>query len=88
LEHNRETLVTEDRKAEAAFLFFDDILGTPPTRANAIKLELINLPLLNLSSLGNHFTEEEVWSVIKSLPPDKARGLMVSRHDFCRQLGR
>jgi hypothetical protein len=72
LEHNGETLVTKDHKADATYSFFDDILGTPPTRSNAINLELPDHPYLNLSNLGNHFTEEEVWNVIISLPSDKA----------------
>jgi hypothetical protein len=75
LEHNGETLVAEDQKVVVAFLFFDDILGTPPTHANAIKLEILELPHLNLSSLSIRFTEEEVWNIIKSLLPDKMPGL-------------
>jgi hypothetical protein len=72
LEHNGKTLVAEDQKVKAAFLFFDDILGPPPTRANTIKLEILDLPHLNLCSLDSRFTKEEVWNVIKSLLPDKA----------------
>jgi hypothetical protein len=68
-------LVDESRKAEALFDFFDDVLGTLSQRHREINLDLLDLPTLNLSTLSERFTEQEVLSVIRSLPPDKAPGL-------------
>jgi hypothetical protein len=52
-------LLTKDSKAKVALNYFDDVLGTLATRANSIKQEHL---------------EDEVWSVIHSLPPNKAPG--------------
>jgi hypothetical protein len=75
LDHNGQMLVDESRKAEALFDFFDDVLGTLSQRHREINLDLLDLPQLNLSTLSERFTEQEVLSVIHSLPLDKAPGL-------------
>jgi hypothetical protein len=67
-------LVSEEVKAQAFFNFFDEVLGTPPLRNCSVNMEILGLPTVNLSQLNERFTEEEVWAVIKSLPPDKAPG--------------
>jgi hypothetical protein len=67
-------LVNECRKAKALFEFFNGILGTSSQRHWVINLDLLDLPQPNLSVLSVRFTEEEVISVIRSLPPDKASG--------------
>jgi hypothetical protein len=74
LEHHGQWLVVEDRKADAGFEFFDDILGALTVRASRINLGCLDLPWHDLSSLCDKFTEEEVWATICSLPPDKAPG--------------
>jgi hypothetical protein len=74
LEHQGRLLVVEDRKAEAAFNFFNDILGAPIVHSTGINLELLELNRLDLAELGGKFTEEEVLGVIQSLPSDKALG--------------
>jgi hypothetical protein len=70
LKHRGQLLVQEECKPKATFNFFNERLGTPATRSHAINLEDLDLLILDLSSLGNHFTEE-VWRVIRSLPPNK-----------------
>jgi hypothetical protein len=75
LHHEGQTLVTEESKARALLDFFDGILGTPASRTSSIDLHCLRLPtIINMSQLCDRFTEEEVWMVIKSLPPDKALG--------------
>jgi hypothetical protein len=74
LEHDGQMLVNECRKAKALFEFFNGILGTPSQRHWVINLDLLDLPQPNLSVLSVRFTEEEVISVIRLLPPDKASG--------------
>jgi hypothetical protein len=44
-------------------------------RTHSINLEPLSGPRQDLKALGCCFTEEEVWGVIKALPPDKAPGL-------------
>jgi hypothetical protein len=66
--------VSKDRKAEAIHNFYDGIMGTPPNHACTICLEHLDIPWVELSALSDRFTEAEVWSVIKSWPPDKTSG--------------
>jgi hypothetical protein len=74
LQHNGQTLVDENRKAEALFEFFNSILGMPARREKVINLDLLDLPQINLSELSTHFIEEEVLIMIHSMPPDEAPG--------------
>jgi hypothetical protein len=69
-----EVVVFEERKADAAFCYFDQILGTLSPRSNSISLDLLNLPYLDPAGMGARFTEAEVWATIKGLPPDKSPG--------------
>lgn len=48
IEYDRRTLVDEHNRAEAIFGFFDDLMGSPPTRGNSIILDLLHLPHLEL----------------------------------------
>jgi hypothetical protein len=57
------------------FVFFNEVLATPPLHSHRIKFEALELPCLDLSSLGARFTEDEIWSIIKGLAPDKAPNL-------------
>jgi hypothetical protein len=54
-----QLLVAEESKAAAAFAFFDDILGTPPSRSNGINLHNLDLSRLDLASMCERFTDEE-----------------------------
>jgi hypothetical protein len=87
LVHDRCTLTSEEDKASVVFQFFDGLMGTPVTRVNSINFEELDLPHLQLSELGNRFTEDEVWKVICSLPPDKALGLDGFTARFLQRLG-
>jgi hypothetical protein len=46
--------------------------GVLPIRSHKIHLDLLDLPWLAASGLAARFTEDEVWSVIRALPLDKA----------------
>jgi hypothetical protein len=74
LVHNGRVLWDMDSKAEAAFCFFNEILGTLTQRQHTLRLDAMDLSRLNLADLGERFTEAEVLDVIRSLPPDKALG--------------
>jgi hypothetical protein len=73
-EHDGQVLFAEDRKADATYSFFNDIMGEPTSRSNIINLDELELPHLDLSNLGERFTEEKVLGAIQSLLPDKAHG--------------
>jgi hypothetical protein len=74
LVHEGCTLLSEESKVEATFHFFDGIMGTLATQLNTINLDQLNLPQLELTGFDTRFTKEEVWKVIRALPPDKAFG--------------
>jgi hypothetical protein len=67
-----QAVLDEQQKAELAFSYFDDIMGSPPSPCVAINLELLDIPKIDARHLEEHFTKAEVWDVIKALPPDKA----------------
>jgi hypothetical protein len=58
-------LVTESDKVDVATL---------ATRSNTIRLDLLDLPCVDLHELCTHFTKEEVWAAIRDLPSDKVSG--------------
>jgi hypothetical protein len=66
------TLVAEADKAEAAFKYYEDILGFELPRTAALDFSELGLPHLDLSELGRPITEEAVWAAIQDLPLDKA----------------
>jgi hypothetical protein len=71
---NGEVFLSEDHKADAIFHYFDEVLGSSLSRLNSINLDLLDLPCMDPSRLGARFTEDKVWTVIRALPLDKARG--------------
>jgi hypothetical protein len=72
--HEEHTLTSEEDKASVAFQFFDRLMGMLAARVNSINLKDLDLSRVQLSELGDRFTEEEVWKVIRSLCPDKVSG--------------
>jgi hypothetical protein len=61
-------------EARAFIEFYEDLLGTPSTRNYTLLLDVLGRARLQLSGLNDRFMEHEVWSVIISLPPNKAPG--------------
>jgi hypothetical protein len=53
----------------------DAILGTAVERSCALDFSILGVPTANLIGLDVCFSEQEVWKVIKEMPPDKALGL-------------
>jgi hypothetical protein len=56
------------------FDFFNEVLASPPAHSHRIKFKVLGLPSLDRLAMSARFPEEEVWSVIKGLPPDKVPG--------------
>jgi hypothetical protein len=74
--HDGQCLVEEGDKADATYAFFEELLGTAAVRTNSIELGLLDLPRMNLDHLclGDSCSEDEIWSVIRSLLPNKVPG--------------
>jgi hypothetical protein len=68
------TLVAEADKAEAAFKYYDAILGSELPRTAVLDFSELGLSCLDLSELGRPISEEEVWAAIQDLPHDKVPG--------------
>ena len=56
---------------ELAAEHFTELMGTPVARAHSLDLNTLNLPPIELERPETPFSEEEIWDVIKHLPPDK-----------------
>jgi hypothetical protein len=63
-------------------------LGSVGQRDITLHLEDFHWPNADLSELDQIFLEEEIWSTIKSLPPDKALGWMDLLAGSMRLLGK
>jgi hypothetical protein len=50
-------------------------LGTSNFRSYGLDLAQLSVPSLDISSIEHYFTEEEVWGILRTLPPDKEPGL-------------
>jgi hypothetical protein len=57
-----------------AFNFFNELLGTPSIRMHDVDLHTLHLPTLSLPGLDKRFIEQEILSVVRSMPQDKAPG--------------
>jgi hypothetical protein len=71
---NGNILTRQEDKEQAAFDFYNSLLGTAEQRDITIDLEQLELQPHDLQELDAFFTEEEVWETIKDMPSDKAPG--------------
>jgi hypothetical protein len=53
-------------------------MGMSAAQANSIIMDELDLPRLQLNDVGDRFTEEEVWNVIRSSPRTRRPGRMTS----------
>lgn len=61
-------------KAEIVFDYYNDLLGKPFVREHRIDLAQLDLPHLDLESLADPFSLEEILRIIRESPPDRAPG--------------
>jgi hypothetical protein len=67
--------VTDQERMEEIFSdSFHSIIGTARAREHTLTLEYLGMQQIDLQGIEAIFTEEEVWSVIKELHPDRAPG--------------
>lgn len=59
----------------AIFNYYDQIMGTSFDRTHAVRLDLLDLPMMDLSALDCCFSEQEIKAIIDEIPSDKAPGL-------------
>ena len=69
---NGNILTRQEDKEQAAFDFYNSLLGTAEQRDISIYLEQLELPPQDIQELDAFFTKEEVWETIKGMPSDKA----------------
>jgi hypothetical protein len=74
LQVGNELVTEQGRKEDCFFQFYSETLGAIHTRDSSIDLNRLDLPHLDLHEFDAIFTEDEVWGVIKELPPDRAPG--------------
>lgn len=53
---------------------FTEINGKPRERSHCLNLDVLDLPAVDASSLERAFSDDDVWTAISALPPDKAPG--------------
>jgi hypothetical protein len=74
LHHQGATVVHELEKAHVVFDHFNAILGSSVERSCTLNFGELNVPSIDLHGLDNCLTKDEIWNVIRMLPPDKATG--------------
>jgi hypothetical protein len=74
VKHGEEMITDQSRKEEIFFEAHNNLLGAIQNRQHTIDLTKIGLQVHDLQDLGNIFTEEEVWGVIREMQPDRAPG--------------
>jgi hypothetical protein len=67
-------VISDTAMADALYNCFNTIMGTNFDRSRRLDLLGLGVPTDELMALENFFTEEEIWSVIKEMPNDKAAG--------------
>lgn len=67
-----EIISDKEKKEEAFFQAYENLLGKEHTREHSLDLQYLGVQAHNLNELEGIITEEEVWGVIKELPPDRA----------------
>jgi hypothetical protein len=73
--HQGATVVHESEKAQLVFDHFDAILGATVDCMATLDLNILNISTMQLTGLDRCFSEDEVWQIVRALPPDKAPGL-------------
>ena len=70
-------LITDQELKEKAFFeAYERLIGSEHAREHSLDLQYLGIQPRDLTELETMITEEEVWSVIKELPPDRAQARM------------
>lgn len=74
VKHNGEIITDQARKEEVFFQTYNEQLGSIQNREVTLDLAALGLQAHELSEMEAIFSEEEIWGMIKELPPDRAPG--------------
>ena len=66
--HEGRSFVSDGDKAEAAFNYYNGILGARFVRLHRTDLGRLRLPTLDLQPLAEPFTEEEILRILQHTP--------------------
>lgn len=69
-----DIITDQERKVDVFSVAYEQLLGTVHAREHTLDLHYLGIEATDLQSLEDIITEEEVWQVIKELPPDHAPG--------------
>jgi hypothetical protein len=69
-----EIVTAQERKVEAFYEAYVQLLGTVQNREHTLDLEALDIQQHDLQELEAIFTEREVWETIKEMPADRAPG--------------
>ena len=72
--HGSEIITEQGRIMEVFSEAYDNLLDKAPARDHTLDLDYLDMSQLDLTELQEIFTENEIWQVIKELPPDRAPG--------------
>jgi hypothetical protein len=69
-----ELVTDQERKVEVFTKAFSQLLGRIEVRDVGINLQELNIKTADITEFENLFSEEEIWNVVKDLPPGRAPG--------------
>jgi hypothetical protein len=72
IRHDGVLIADQNRKEDIFYDYYKGLLGTIQNREYTMDLQLLGLQDHDLSEMVEIFSEEEIWGVIKELPPDRA----------------
>jgi hypothetical protein len=74
LRHGNEIVTDQKRKEDIFFDSYRELLGKIHNREHTVDLDSLDFEEHDLQDLAEILMDEEVWGVIKELPPDRAPG--------------
>lgn len=74
LKEEDRVVTSQEDKAEVLLNYYTNLIGSVENREHTLDLEALGIQQHDLEALDAPISEEEVWTVIKQLPADKAPG--------------
>lgn len=71
--HEGQWFAAEEAKQDIIYDYYKEVLGMPFQQLHSVHLDDL-LPQIDLHGIDACFTEDEFWTTIKELPPDRAPG--------------